>query len=194
MGLGGVTLVLGPAVLGVLLGQAVHVVVAVGLGENARRRYRQILAVALDDGRIWNEAVGLEAVAVNDDGLGAERQLVEGAVHGQYAGVEDVDLVDFLGRHHAHGPRQGVALNLAAQLVTATGRELLRVVEGVVNVVFGQDYRRGIHAAGKAAPPRLVASGLYEACVHVALKHFFLVFLFDYRPNQADKTNGTDGP
>ena len=121
MGLCGVTLVDVPGILGVFTGQRVHIVVAVSLGKNARRGNGQILAVALDDGVVWYETVGLEAVAVNYDGLGTHLQLVKRTVHGQYAGVKYVYLVYLFRRNYAYGPRQCVALNLVAQLVTAHG-------------------------------------------------------------------------
>ena len=110
-------------------------------------------------------AVGLEAVAVDNDGLGAHGEGIEGAVHGEYAGVEYVQAVYLLGRHHAQGPSYGVGLDDAAQGVTPAGRELLGVVELVVVVVGRQDDRRCVHAAGKAAATGFVAAGFNEAGV-----------------------------
>ena len=51
---GGVALIGKPVVLGVLLCQTVHVVVAVGLSQDRRGSNRQVFAVALDDSSIWD--------------------------------------------------------------------------------------------------------------------------------------------
>ena len=48
--LGGVALVGAPVVLWIFLGQTIHVVVAVGLGQDGCSRDGEIFAVALDDG------------------------------------------------------------------------------------------------------------------------------------------------
>ena len=59
--------------------------------------------------------VGVEAIAVDNQGLGAYIELVYGPVHGQKAGMQDIDFIDFIGSHHANGPAQSLALDLLAQ-------------------------------------------------------------------------------
>ena len=46
---GGITLVAEPVVLGIFLCQTVHIIVTIGLGEDAGGSNRKVLAVALDD-------------------------------------------------------------------------------------------------------------------------------------------------
>ena len=46
---GGITLVAEPVVLGIFLCQAIHIIIAIGLGEDAGGSNRQVLPVALDD-------------------------------------------------------------------------------------------------------------------------------------------------
>ena len=167
----GITLVAAPAILGVLLCQMSHVVIAEGLGQDARRRDGEVFAVALDDGGPWQVAVGLEAVAIDDDGLRADGELVEGAVHGEDGGVEDVYLVDFLRRDHADSPCHGVAHDDLAEGVALLLSELLGVVEGGVFIVGREDDGGGIDTAGKASAPRLVATGLHEALMVMAFEH-----------------------
>ena len=48
----GVAFIRTPVVLGVFLCQLVHVVVTIGLGEDARCCDGEVLAIALDDGRV----------------------------------------------------------------------------------------------------------------------------------------------
>ena len=136
----GVAHVVLPVVVGILLRQADHLVVAVGLGQDGGGSDGEVLAVALDDGGMGQVAVGLEAVAIDDDGLGPHLELVEGTVHGQDGGVEDIDLVDLLRRDDAHGPCHRVALDILAQGIALAGGELLGVVEPfvvIVGMLFG---------------------------------------------------------
>ena len=172
----GVALVALPVVERIFVGKAVHVVVAEGLGQDAGRRYGLILAVALHDGGVGQVAVGREAVAVDDDRLGTCGQLVESAVHGEEAGVEDVYLVDLLGCDHAHRPRHGVAYDLIAQSVASFLRELLRVVEQLVVVAGRQNDRRRINAARQASASCLIASCLYLSFKIMWFKHIFLFY------------------
>ena len=59
----------------------------------------------------------------------------------------------------------GVALDDGAQQSAAAVGELLRVVELVVMVVFGQYDGGGIDAARQTAAAGLIASGLYLSCI-----------------------------
>ena len=93
----GIALVLGPAILRELLIQLAHALVTVGLGENRCRCDAEHLAVALDDGGIGYRLIGGEAVAVDEDALGAHVELVQRAVHGQDARPQDIDAVNLLG-------------------------------------------------------------------------------------------------
>ena len=112
----GIALVGAPVVLGIFLCQAVHVVITVGLGEDAGGSDSEVFAVALHDGRmgqllaVSRVLIGLEAVAIDDDGLRAHLQLIQGTMHGEYRSVEDIDLVDLLGGDDAHSPGYGIAL------------------------------------------------------------------------------------
>jgi len=164
---GGVACVVLPAVLGVLLGEVVHVVVAIGLGEDAGCGDGEVFGVAFYDGLVGEVVVGLEAVAVDDEGLGTEGELVECAVHGEDAGAQDVDLVDFFGGDDSYGPVEGVVLDFGAEVVTLCGGELFGVVEAWVLVVFGEDDGCGIDASCEAAASGFVATGFDEVGVIV---------------------------
>ena len=45
----GVTLVRQPVILRIFLSELVHIIVAIGLGEDTRCRNREVLAITLDD-------------------------------------------------------------------------------------------------------------------------------------------------
>ena len=129
----GIAFVGAPVVLGVFFGETVHVVVTVGLGEDRGSGDGEVLAVAFDDsgmgdvgGNITNHGtVGTKAVTVDDDGLRTDGELIEGTVHGEDGGIEDIDLVNLLRRDDAHGPRYRIALDDLTQLITALLRQLL---------------------------------------------------------------------
>ena len=113
-----------------------------------------------------------EAVAVDDNGLGADLQAVEGAVHGEDRGVKNVDVVYLPGRGVADGPAERVALDDLPQGVAPRGGERLGVGKVGVSVSAGEDDCGGIHSAGQTSAASLVAAGLVIAVVQVALQHF----------------------
>ena len=168
----GIALVALPIVSRVLERQRVHVVVTIGLGQNAGGGNRLILGVAFHDagirqslsfvGQSLAHAVGIETIAVDDERLGTELQLVDCTVHGQETGVKDVYLIDFIGRDKADGPCQSVAFNLLPKCVATTVGELLAVVECRIIIAGRQNDSRGIHASGETTTPRLVATGLHH--------------------------------
>ena len=162
----GVAGVVVPSVEGKLLVEPHHAVVAVGLGEDGGGGDGEVGGVALDDAVVGNDlsvalrvVVGIEAVAVDDEVVGTHGELVDGTVHGGDAGTQDVHLVNLLVRDDAHGPTDGIALNLLAQLVALSGRQLLRVVQQGVLIVGSQNHGGGIHRSGQTATPGLVAAG-----------------------------------
>ena len=145
--------------------ETLHVVVAVGLGQDGSRRYGYVFAVALHHRDVRRVAIGREAVAVDEQMLRTHAQSVDGAVHGQDGGAQDVYLVNLGGRHHAHGPGHGLALDDLAQGVAPVLAELLGVVEQLVAEVRRQDDGCGIDRPGQTSSPGLVASGLNHAFV-----------------------------
>ena len=139
--------------------EAVHVVVAAGLGQNGGGGDGQVFTVAFHNGAEGNVGVGLETIAVDDDEFRAHAELVECPVHGQNGSVENVDLVDFFGCHDTYGPRRRVALDNVAQGVSLSCREFFGVVELWICVVLWEDYGGGKDAACQTATPCLVAAG-----------------------------------
>lgn len=160
--LGGITLVAQPVVLGVFGCQSIHIVITKSFGEDARCRYRQVFAIALDNGGVRQMLIGLEAVAINNDGLGTNSKLVEGTVHGKNRGIENVNLVDFLGCDHPYRPCHGIAHDDLTQGIALPLRELLGVIELFVGIVGWKDDSRRIDAASKATASCLVAARLSE--------------------------------
>ena len=92
----GIALVLGPAILGIVLIELAHEFITVGFGQNRGRRDAEHLAITLDYGGEGDALVRGEAVAVDEDALGAHLQLVQSAVHGKDARPQDVDAVNLL--------------------------------------------------------------------------------------------------
>ena len=159
---GGITLVATPVVLRIFLGKTVHIVVTIGLGEDAGSCYGEILAVALYYCGVGQVMIWLEAIAVYYDCLGTHAQGIEGSVHGEDAGIEDVYLVDFPGSDNAKSPGYGIALDYLAQGIAPLLGELLGVVEVGIAVVGREDDGSGIDTAGKTTSTGLIATSLYQ--------------------------------
>ena len=170
--LGGIAGIVVPAVVRVLLVEFLHVVVAIGLGKDGGCSDGKILAIAFHDGGVGQGmallstvavfVIGVESVAVDDEGFGAHGQGIDGSVHGGDAGTEDVHLVDFGCGHDAQCPGNGVALDFLAERIALLGGELLGVVQQWILVVFRKDDGCGIDTAGEASTSRFVATCLDE--------------------------------
>ena len=97
MFLGGIAFIPVPAVGRVFLMYPVHVVVTISLGKDGCCGYREILAVALYYSGVGQVPVFFETVSVDKEMLRAHGESVDGSVHSEDGGVEDVDLVYFNG-------------------------------------------------------------------------------------------------
>ena len=162
MFLGGIALVATPIVLGIFLGKTVHIVVTIGLGEDAGGSYGEILAVALYYCGVRQVVIWLEAIAVYYDCLGTHAKVIEGTVHGEDTGIEDVYLVDFLGSDNADSPGDCITLDYLAQGIAPLLGELLGVVEVGIAVVGREDDGGSIYTASKTTSSGLIATSLYQ--------------------------------
>ena len=163
VGLGGVACILIPAVLRMRFVELPHVRIAVGFGEDAGGCNAAELTIAFDDAVVWNVLVGVKAVAVYQQRLGAYGQLIDGAVHGQERGVEDVDFIDFLLIYRCHGPGKRAGFDVGAQFFALRLVELLGIVEEWMIKARGQNDGRCEHGASKAATAGFIATGFDEA-------------------------------
>ena len=157
----GIAFVLLPAIDRIFPVELIHIVVTKGLGQDAGRSDGLVLPVALDDTLIrqglatialrkdtllsWlarlvgKGNIGIETVAVDDELIWSDLQLVERTVHSQKAGMKDVDLIDLLRCDNTNSPRHRIVLNDLAELIAFLGCELFRVVEQRIVVVTRQD-------------------------------------------------------
>lgn len=159
---GGIAFVVVPVVVRKLFVQTVHVVVAVGLGQNRGRSDGEVLAVTLYHRGMRDVGIGFEAVAVDEQVLGTYLQLGDGTVHGQERGVEDVDFINLLRSDDTDGPGQSLAFDDLAQGITLAFGQLFGVVEQVVTEILGQNDGSGIYGSGQATAACFVASGFDE--------------------------------
>ena len=67
-----------PAVVGILLVEAAHDFVAVGFCEDAGSSHGHVTGIALDDALVGDVGLVVEAVAVDDEELGLDSQLLTG--------------------------------------------------------------------------------------------------------------------
>lgn len=160
--LGRIAFVVVPVVVRKLFVQTVHVVVAVGLGQNRGRSDGEVLAVTLYHRGMRDVGIGFKAVAVDEQVLGTYLQLGDGTVHSQERGVEDVDFINLLRSDDTDGPGQSLAFNDLAQGITLAFGQLFGVVEQVVTEILGQNDGSGIYGSGQATAACFVASGFDE--------------------------------
>ena len=74
MFLGRIALIAMPVVLGIFLSKTVHIVVTIGLGEDAGSCYGEILAVAFYYCGVGQVVIWFEAIAIYYDCLGTDFQ------------------------------------------------------------------------------------------------------------------------
>ena len=171
----GITLVGLPAILGELLGQSLHVLIAEGLGQDTGRGDGLILSVTFHDSGIRQVSIRQETVAVHDNGLGAYLQLVQRTMHGQDAGPQDIDMVYLFWGYHTYRPSLGITHYLVTQPFPLGGGKLLAVVKRGVVIAVWQNNGGGIDTAGQAATASLITARLNLARPrnNVSLKTWF---------------------
>lgn len=169
---GGVALVLVPAVVGKKLVQLQHVSVAGGLGEYGSSCDGGIFAVAFDDAVMGQGGVRTEAIAIDEEQLGAWRELVDGAVHSQKGGLQDVDAVDFGRIYLRDSPADSVGFYELASCKSLLLSELFGIIEQGYVQVFGPDDSGSKDRAGEAASAGFVAAGLLPVGVKKVEKRF----------------------
>ena len=160
-----------PMIDGKLLGERGHVIVTIGFGEDRSGSDAHHFAIAFDDGRMRNAGIGREAIAVDEQEFGTYFQLVDGTMHGKKRSTQNVDLVNFLRRHHSYGPGNRLRLDDRAQFVTLMGRKLFAVVQLLVDKIFRQNDGRSINRTGQTAATGFVTSGFDSSFFKIRRQH-----------------------
>lgn len=168
---GRITFVALPTVFGEISGEALHIFVAVGLGQHRRGGNIRIFAVPLDDAAIRNIERRAEPVAVDRQKSRTDRQLRDRQRHPFERSVQDVDLIDPLGRNGLHDPGKGLALDDRTQQIALTRGHLLRIVQQRMAEVRRQHHRSGKNRPCEAPAPRLVAPGFGQLFLVAVLQH-----------------------
>ena len=87
--LGGIAFVLSPVILWIFLGQLVHIIIAIGLGQNRGCCNCQVFAVAFYNSGVGQYLsagcilLGLETVAVDNDSLRTYLELIKCTMHSE---------------------------------------------------------------------------------------------------------------
>lgn len=154
----GIALIPGPAVERILLRQAAHVFVAVGLRKHRCRSDVGVFPVALHDTAIGYRQRRAEPVAVDRQKSRNDRELRHGKRHAFERSIEDVDLVDSPGSNRMNGPRNGFAFDHDSQQFTVPGSHLFRIVEQRVVEAGRKNHRCGEYRSGQTATSGLVTA------------------------------------
>jgi len=83
--------------------QRFHVFIAMGLGQNAGRRDGEKPPVSLDFTGV-GYGMGTKSVSVNQEMFGTSGQAINGPMHGQISGLQDVYPFNFLDGSPSHAP------------------------------------------------------------------------------------------
>ena len=108
-----------------------------------------------------------KAVAVYQQMLRTDIQLVNSTVHGKKGGIENIDFVNFFGRDDAHRPCQSLFFNHFTQGIALFFRQLLGVVQKFILKVRWQNNSSGIDRTGQTAATGLIASRLYQIFIQI---------------------------
>jgi len=141
---------------------AFHICIAGGLGQHTGSCDGSIGGIALDDSEVWDPGIGLKSVAIHQDVLRAEAELVEGQVHGPDGGLQDVDAVDFFRFDLRDSIGEGLLANDRTHLCSCSLAHLFGVVQQGVVEVGRQDDGSGKHGPCQAASACLVAACLWD--------------------------------
>ena len=159
---GGIPLVLLPIIDRVLLGDLRHVGVAVRFCQDRGGRNVGKTTIALHKAGVGDRELRAKAVAVDGQKLWRRIEARGRQRHALERGIEDIDLVDALGRDRLDGPGHRLALDNGAQHFAVALGHLLRVVEERVVKIGRQNHRSGKDRPGQAATPRLIAPRLQK--------------------------------
>jgi len=127
-----VTFVDVPVVIGKTQVKQLHVLVTGGFCQNGCCSDGLVKPIASCDAAVWYSAVGIEAVAVDQQKFGYLFQLINGPVHGQERGVEDIYAVDLFSRNTGHGPGKRFFFNEGPQLAALFLCQFFGIVEQFV--------------------------------------------------------------
>ena len=161
----GITFVTLPVVVGKLFCQAIHIIIAIGLGQNAGSSNGEIFAITFHDGGGRQRMIRRETISVDNNGFWAYLQLIQSTVHSQDRGTQNIDTIDFLRGDDTHRPGNGFALNHLTQCITSMFCKLFRVIKFGILIVRWQDNGRCIDTACQTSTACLVAARFYQTFI-----------------------------
>ena len=159
MQFGRVTLVSGQLVLRIEPVQFQHLAVTLLLGQDRGGADTGLAQVTLDDGF---DQVTLQVrftVAIDLHQLRALTQRKHRALHRQHAGVQDIQLIDFLDAGLGHSPAQGFVMDFLFEQLTFFFAQLLGIGQAGDRLCRIQNHRGRDHRTGQRTTP-----GFIDAC------------------------------
>ena len=150
------------AVMRVLLVQHLHLCVALDLGEDRGGADGGDASIALDDGSHRAGQIG-RLVAIDENVVGANRQLFHRLFHRQPRGLQDVEAVDVCRADADYRPGGGVLLDFFGQHFAAAGAEFLGVGQPQDGMAGIEDDSGGDHVADQRPAPGFIDTGQQAA-------------------------------
>ena len=115
--------------------------------------------------------VWFETIAIHDNSLWTNLELIECPVHRQDTGIEDIDLIYLLGSNDSYSPSHGITLYLHAKSLPPLVCKLLAVVECFILITRRQNDSSGIDTASQTTTTSLIAAGLYKVLIIMTFQH-----------------------
>lgn len=111
VGLGRITFILLPVITGIFLMECIHVIVPISFGQHTGSSNVEVLAISLYNCSVGEVLILLETITINQQVLRPHLQPVNGTVHSQDGGIEDVYLINLFRCYHSYRPCHCLLLN-----------------------------------------------------------------------------------
>jgi hypothetical protein len=150
-----------------------HVFISPGLGKDACCGNRGENGISLHDATVRGTPVADEAIAVDEQELRSEFELIEGQVHGFERGFQDIDAVDLVMVYAGNSPGQGVGFDVRSQQVAVIFGDLFGVIEEWMKKRRRKDNSCCEYRARIATSPGFITAGFREVFLVVASQRVF---------------------
>lgn len=121
------------------------------------------LGVTLNNGVPFDSgAPGGEAVSINNDHFRSDIKGIQGSVHRQNRGAENIDFINFSGRARGDGPADGFALNDFAHFIAPAFGQGLGIIQIRMRKVRRENDGSGKDGSGQTTATGFVTSGFNE--------------------------------
>jgi hypothetical protein len=111
---------------------------------------------------VLNERIIFESVSIYENKFGPGLELVQGAVHGQYRGIQDVVFINFFCRALGHCPGNGLFPDLGFQHKSGFFFQYFGIIQAGEVKIGRQNNRCGQNRTRQGAAAGFIAAGFQK--------------------------------